>query len=204
MADQPMVLDELDQLANEAFPGLVVRKDLLRRMRSAFSVPAFVIEFLLGKYCSSTDEETINEGLEFVRETLASKYVKPDEREAVKSAIKQYTSYEVIDKISVQLVETHDKYWARLANLNLDYINIEESEVRSHDRLLMGGIRAEITLRYDDSFSARTWEVAIRRPCARSSPDSSSCCTPTARLARKRWRSISPTPWRCVAGSRSS
>jgi ATP-dependent Lon protease len=155
MTDQPIVLDELDQIANEVFPGLVVRKDLLRRMRSAFSVPAFVIEFLLGKYCSSTDEETINEGLEFVRETLASKYVKPDEREAVKSAIKQYTSYEVIDKISVQLVETHDKYWARLANLNLDYINIEESEVRSHDRLLMGGIWAEIALRYDDSFIFR-------------------------------------------------
>ena len=123
-----------------------MRKDLLRRMRSAFSVPAFVIEFLLGKYCSSTDEETINEGLEFVRETLTSKYVKPDEREAVKSAIKQHTSYEIIDKISVQLVETHDKYWARLANLNLDYINIDESDVRSHDRLLMGGIWAEVAL----------------------------------------------------------
>src|SRR5215813_5212251 len=79
MAEQAFQLDALDHLANEAFPGLVVRKDLLRRMRSAFSVPAFVIEFLLGKYCSSTDEETINEGLEFVRETLASKYVKPDE-----------------------------------------------------------------------------------------------------------------------------
>ena len=59
MTDQLIVLDELDQLANEVFPGLVVRKDLLRRMRSAFGVPAFVIEFLLGKYCASTDEETI-------------------------------------------------------------------------------------------------------------------------------------------------
>ena len=72
MNDGPIVLDNLDHLANEAFPGLVVRKDLLRRMRSAFGVPAFVIEFLLGKYCASTDEETINEGLEFVRETLAA------------------------------------------------------------------------------------------------------------------------------------
>ena len=63
--------DDLDKLANEAFPGLVVRKDLLRRMRSAFGVPAFVIEFLLGKYCASTDEEAIHEGLEFVRETLS-------------------------------------------------------------------------------------------------------------------------------------
>jgi ATP-dependent Lon protease len=123
MNDATLILDELDHLANEAFPGLVVRKDLLRRMRSAYGVPAFVIEFLLGKYCASTDEEVIREGLEFVRETLSAKYVKPDEREAVKSSIKQHSSYEIIDKISVRLVETHDKYWGRLSNLNLDYIN---------------------------------------------------------------------------------
>jgi len=152
MSEQPFELDELDKLASEAFPGLVVRKDLLRRMRSAFGVPAFVIEFLLGKYCASTDEEIIREGLEFVRETLALKYVKPDEREAVKSAIKQHSTYEIIDKISVRLVETHDKYWGRLSNLDLDFINIDETEVRTHDRLLMGGVWAEITLRYDDSF----------------------------------------------------
>ncbi len=152
MNDRPFELDELDKLAAETFPGLVVRKDLLRRMRSAFGVPAFVIEFLLGKYCASTDEETIREGLEFVRETLSSKYVKPDEREAVKSAIKQHSTYEIIDKISVRLVETHDKYWGRLSNLDLDFINIDEGEVRTHDRLLMGGVWAEIVLRYDDSF----------------------------------------------------
>ena len=152
MSNETLQLDELDRLATETFPGLVVRKDLLRRMRSAFSVPAFVIEFLLGKYCASTDEEIIGEGLGFVRETLAAKYVKPDEREAVKSSIKQHTTYEIIDKISVRLVETHDKYWARLSNLNLDFINIDDSLVHKHDRLLMGGIWAEIALRYDDSF----------------------------------------------------
>jgi ATP-dependent Lon protease len=155
MNEQPLVLDELDKLAAEAFPSLVVRKDLLRRMRSAFSVPAFVIEFLLGKYCASTDEEVIREGLEFVCETLSAKYVKPDEREAVKSAIKQHTAYEIIDKISVRLIETHDKYWARLSNLNLDYINIDEGLVREHDRLLLGGIWAEIVLRYDDAYLFR-------------------------------------------------
>ena len=152
MSDETLQLDELDRLATEAFPGLVVRKDLLRRMRSGFSVPAFVIEFLLGKYCASTDEEEIREGLEFVRETLGAKFVKPDEREAVKSSIKQHSTYEIIDKISVRLVETHDKYWARLSNLNQDFINIDDSVVREHDRLLMGGIWAEIVLRYDDSF----------------------------------------------------
>jgi ATP-dependent Lon protease len=152
MPEEPLQLDTLDILANEAFPGLVVRKDLLRRMRTSFGVPAFVIEFLLGKYCASTDEREIAEGLEFVRETLASKYVKPDEREAVKSSIKQYSTYEVIDKISVKLVETHDKYWASIANLNQDFINIDDRLVKEHDRLLMGGVWAEITLRYDDTF----------------------------------------------------
>ncbi len=145
-------LDDLDRLANEAFPGLIVRKDLQRRMRSAFGVPAFVIEFLLGKYCASTDEDAINEGLEFVRETLGSKYVKPDERESIKSQIKQHSSFEIIDKVSVRLVETHDKYWANLGNLNLEYINIDDRVVREHDRLLMGGIWAEVTLRYDDTY----------------------------------------------------
>lgn len=152
MPEEPIQLDALDILANEAFPGLVVRKDLLRRMRSSFGVPAFVIEFLLGKYCASTDEDAINDGLAFVRETLASKYVKPDERESVKSAIKQHTTYEIIDKVSVKLVETHDKYWATLSNLNLDFINIDDRVLRDHDRLLMGGVWAEITLRYDDTF----------------------------------------------------
>jgi len=191
MADQAIVMDELDQIANEVFPGLVVRKDLLRRMRSAFGVPAFVIEFLLGKYCASPDEETINEGLEFVRETLSSKYVKPDEREAVKSAIKQHNTYEVIDKISVELVETHNKYWARLANLNLDYINIDESEVRNHDRLLMGGIWAEISLRYDESFifkaQNRPFFVDSIRPIQLSNRNIEQFVEARKRFSRNQW-----------------
>lgn len=185
------MMDELDQTSNEVFPGLVVRKDLLRRMRSAFGVPAFVIEFLLGKYCASTDEETINEGLEFVRETLSSKYVKPDEREAVKSAIKQHSTYEVIDKISVELIETHDKYWARLSNLNLDYINIDESEVRSHDRLLMGGVWAEISLRYDESFifkgQNRPFFVESLRPIQLSSRNIEQFVEGRKRFSRDQW-----------------
>ncbi len=191
MTEQPMVLDDLDQLANEVFPGLVVRKDLLRRMRTAFGVPAFVIEFLLGKYCSSTDEDTINEGLEFVRETLASKYVKPDEREAVKSAIKQHTTFEVIDKITVKLVETHDKYWGRLANLNLDYLNVDDADVRAHDRLLLGGVWAEISLRYDDSFvfkgQNRPFFVDAIRPIQLSNRDIGGFMAARKKFTRDQW-----------------
>jgi ATP-dependent Lon protease len=147
-----LVLDNIDQKAAETFPGLVVRKDLLRRVRSAYSVPMFVIEFLLGRYCASTDPQVIEEGLEFVRDTLRSKYVKPDERELVKARIKQQTTFEIIDKVKVRLVETHDKYWAELANINLDYVNVEDSEIRRHERLVHGGIWAEVTLRYDDTY----------------------------------------------------
>lgn len=191
MNEGPIILDELDHLANEAFPGLVVRKDLLRRMRSAFGVPAFVIEFLLGKYCASMDEDTINEGLEFVRETLSSKYVKPDEREAVKSAIKQHTTFEIIDKVDVKLVETHDKYWARLSNLNLDYINVEDSDVRAHDRLLLGGIWAEVTLRYDDSFifknQNRPFFIDSIRPIQLSNRNVESFIAARKRFTRDQW-----------------
>ena len=191
MTDEAFVLNDLDTLATESYPGLVVRKDLLRRMRSAFGVPAFVIEFLLGKYCTSTDEETIREGLEFVRETLANKYVKPDEREAVKSAIKQHTTFEIIDKISVRLIETHDKYWARLSNLDLDYINIEETEVRRHDRLLMGGIWAEVTLRYDDTYifkgQNRPFFVESIRPIQLSSRKLDDFIEGRRRFTRDQW-----------------
>ncbi len=191
MNDGPITLDDLDHLATEAFPGLVVRKDLLRRMRSSFGVPAFVIEFLLGKYCASTDEETINEGLEFVRETLSSKYVKPDEREAVKSAIKQQTTYEVIDKLDVKLVETHDKYWGRLSNLNLDYLNVDDADVRAHDRLLLGGIWAEVTLRYDDAFifkgQNRPFFVDAIRPIQLSNRNIDSFIEARRRFTRDQW-----------------
>ena len=189
---QPLIeMDELDRLANEAFPGLVVRKDLLRRMRSSFGVPAFVIEFLLGKYCASIDEAAINEGLEFVRETLASKYVKPDERESVKSAIKQHTTYEIIDKVSVKLVETHDKYWASLSNLNLDYINIDDRLVHEHDRLLMGGVWAEVALRYDDSFifkgQNRPFFIDSIRPIQLSNRNIEGYVTARKRFTRDQW-----------------
>jgi ATP-dependent Lon protease len=189
--NEHIVLDELDSLAGEVFPGLVVRKDLLRRMRTAFSVPAFVIEFLLGKYCASTDDDTINEGIEFVRETLSSKYVKPDQREAVKSTIKQYSSYELIDKISTRLVETHDKYWARISNLNLDYINIDESELRQHDRLLLGGIWAEVELAYDETFVFkgvnRPFFVKSIRPIQLSSLDMKGFVEGRKHFSRDQW-----------------
>lgn len=165
MALEALTLDALDEKANEHFPGLVVRKDLLRRLRSAYSVPTFVIEFLLGKYCASTDPTVIEQGLEFVRRNLSEKFVKPDEREMVKARIQQLGAYQIIDRVSAALDEHADKYWATLHNISLDYVNIDEETIREHDRLLMGGIWAEVRIRYDSTlrFKGLTFPFVIDR-----------------------------------------
>ncbi len=191
---EAIVVDSIDQKAAEVFPGLVVRKDLLRRVRSAYSVPMFVIEFLLGRYCSSTDPQVIEEGLEFVRETLSSKYVKPDERELVKARIKQQTTFEIIDKVKVRLVETHDKYWAELANINLDYVNIDESEIRKHERLVHGGIWTEVILCYDDTFIFRSQNrpffIERLKPIQVSSLSIEKYREARARFSRDEWMTL--------------
>ncbi len=157
MTTETIELDTLDEKANSSFPGLVVRKDLVRRLRSAYGVPIFVIEYLLGKYCASTDPTVIEHGLEYVRKSLSERYVKPDEREIVKARIQQQGVYTIIDKVSATLKEVDDKYWATLHNISLDYVNIDESTVREHDRLLMGGIWAEIFLRYDGTYKFKNY-----------------------------------------------
>lgn len=153
-------LDDLDRKTTAAFQGLVVRKDLLRRLRSAYTVPTFVIEFLLGKYCASSDPTVIENGLEFVRRSLSEKFVKPDEREIVKAKIQQLGEYQIIDRVSATLHEEDDRYWATLHNISLDYVNVGEEIIRDHDRLLMGGIWSEVTLRYDPTIRFHT----VNRP----------------------------------------
>jgi ATP-dependent Lon protease len=109
----------------------------------------------------------------------------------VKSAIKQHTTYEVIDKVSARLVETHDKYWASLSNLNLDYINIDDQAVHEHDRLLMGGVWAEVSLRYDDSFifkgQNRPFFIDKIRPIQLSNRNLDGYKTARKRFTRDQW-----------------
>lgn len=189
-----IAMDSLDVTANEVFPGLVVRKDLLRLVRSAYSVPMFVIEFLLGKYCASMDQDVVQEGLEYVRETLRSKYVKPDERELIKSRVKEQTSLQVIDKVRVRLVETQDKYWAELMNVNLDYVNIDSAEVRKHERLLQGGVWAEITLGYDEELifghQVRPFFIQRLRPIQVSSLSTDAYREARSRFTRDEWMTL--------------
>ena len=142
-------MDELDEKIIENFPGKVVRKDLIGPLKGQLNVPAYVLEYLLGKYCSSADQEVIDQGLEEVKRILTINYVRPDESELIKSLIKEKGIYTIIDKVKVRLVETEDKYWAELVNLNINYVNVDEKVVQKYDKLLGGGIWAILEIKYD-------------------------------------------------------
>lgn len=191
MAIDAVELDDLDRKAADLLPGMVVRKDLVRMMRSSFSVPVFVVEFLLGKYCASTDPDVIEDGLEFVRDNLTDKYVRADEREMVKARLQSQGSYEIIDKVTVKFHETQVKYWAELANIDLDHVNVQERDVREHERLLTGGIWAEVTLGYDDDFVFkgvnRPFSITKLRPIQLSQRDITPYTDARGELTGEEW-----------------
>lgn len=142
-------IDELDRKILGLFPGRVVRKDLLGPLRKHLNVPAYVVEYLLGKYCSSGDPEVIAQGIEEVKKILNQNYVHPDQAELLKSKVRELGRYRVIDKVKVKLHETEDKYWAELVNLQLTYVNIKEDLIGRYERLLGGGLWGIIDLAYN-------------------------------------------------------
>lgn len=140
---------ELDKKLLDAFQGYVVRKDIVRSVKGTANVPVFVLEYLLANSCSTDDEDKIKEGVENVQRVLREHYVNPDEANLVQAKIQQRGSYKVIDKISVRLDPSRDKYWAHLSNLNIKDANISEDLVTSHEKLMTGGIWAIIDIVYD-------------------------------------------------------
>jgi len=108
--------EDLDSLLNQHFKGRVVRKDLTKQLKEGVNVPVYVLEYLLGMYCASDDDEVVREGLENVKKILAENYVRSDEAEKVKSLIRERGSYKVIDKVSVKLNQSKDIYEANLSN----------------------------------------------------------------------------------------
>ncbi|MEM1558276.1 MAG: protease Lon-related BREX system protein BrxL [Thermoproteota archaeon] len=144
-----MNMDELDRKVLSLFPAKVVRKDLLGPLRKHLNVPAYVVEYLLGKYCSSSDPEVIAEGIKEVKRILTENYVHPDQAGLLKSKVRELGRYRVIDKVKVKLHETEDKYWAELVNLQLSYVNIREDLIRRYERLLGGGLWGIVDLTYN-------------------------------------------------------
>ena len=144
-----MELDGLDLAAARAFEGFLVRKDLVRTFARQYPVPTYVVEFMLGRYCASTDEAEIAEGLKIVERQLSSRTVRAGEHELFKARAKEEGRVKLIDLVSVRLDAKSDSYLATLPSLQLREVRIEGEIVRKHERLLTGGFYAEVELAYD-------------------------------------------------------
>ncbi len=139
---------DLDRKALNYFPGKVVRKDLTAIMKKGANVPTYVLEYLLGMYCATDDEEMIHIGLEKIKKILSENYVRPDQSEYVKSKIRENGQYTIIDKITVELDEREDKYIARFTNLNIDPFEVSSDLVVHNEKLLVGGIWCILKIEY--------------------------------------------------------
>lgn len=139
--------DLLDDKVNRLFAGKVVRKDLVRKVKVGANVPVFVLEFLLGKYCASSDELAIQMGLTVVNDTLANNYIRADESMKAQAKVKDRGRHTFIDKVKVRLVDSD--YWAELNNFGHRNVHIPEHYIRDYERLVMGGVWAQVDMRFE-------------------------------------------------------
>ncbi len=144
-----LALDRLDEIAAQAFEGFVVRKDLVRRFKAQYPVPTYVVEFLLGRYCSSTEEQEIQEGLQIVERQLSNRSVRAGEEELFKARARENGSVKIIDLIQARLDAKTDSYLVNLPSLKLNDVRIEPRVVKDNERMLTGGFYAEVELEYD-------------------------------------------------------
>ena len=139
----------INRKLRQVFDGRIVRKDLTKKIKEGANVPVYVLEFLLGQYCSSDDPEVIEAGVNNVKHILAENYVRPDEAQKILSVLRQRGSYTVIDKITVNLNIKTDSYEAEISNLGIKNIPISEEYPTKYDRLLCGGIWCIVQLEYE-------------------------------------------------------
>lgn len=184
-------MDELDQKLIGAFEGRVVRKDLLHRIKKGTNVPTFVLEFLLARYCASDDPAEIQAGMEAVLATLQDNYVRPDEANAAQSKVATKGKYKFIDKVHVRYVEKEKRHWAALENFNSQRIAISEKFYRDNDRLLEGGLWAEVTLAYNDLDQDNyAFFIEDLRPIQLSRFDFQRYCGGRACFSRDEWMDV--------------
>lgn len=141
-------IEEINTKLYKYFSGKIVRKDLTKKIKEGANVPVYVLEYLLGMYCSSTNDEDIEEGLKTVKKILAENYVRPDEAEKIKSKLRENASYTVIDKVTVKLNLRENRYEAEFSNLALKGIPISDAYPSKYERLLGGGIWSIVQLEY--------------------------------------------------------
>jgi len=142
-------MSDLSQKINEHFAGLVVRKDLVKAVKGNAIVPSYVLEYLLGQYCATSDESSIQSGIETVKEILRKHYVHRNEAGLIRSTIKEKGRYKVIDKISVDLNEKTDSYEATFSNLGIKKVLVDSVTIKKHPKLLVGGVWCIADVEYE-------------------------------------------------------
>lgn len=181
-------MNELDQKLTATFDGKVLRKDLLHRIKKGTNVPTFVLEFLLARFCASDDQAEMDAGMEAVLASLQDNYVKPDEANAAQSKVATKGKHRFIDKVHVRYVEKEKRHWASLENFNSQRIAIGEKFYRDNDRLLEGGIWAEVTLAHnaieEDDYA---FYIEDLRPIQISRFDFDRYCDGRAQFTRDEW-----------------
>lgn len=165
-ADAIPLQSDLDRKINQLFPGVVVRKDLVKAVKGNAIVPSFVLEYLLGQYAASDDEATIQAGIDSVRKILADHYVNRNQSELVKSTIKERGRHRIIDKVTVTLNEKDDVYQAEFANLGIKGVLVESATIKAHPKLLVGGVWCICDIEYFHSDDARVvpWILGSIKP----------------------------------------
>ncbi|MBR7733376.1 BREX system Lon protease-like protein BrxL [Acinetobacter nosocomialis] len=181
-------MNQLDQKLISTFDGKVLRKDLLHRIKKGTNVPTFVLEFLLARFCASDDQAEMDSGMEAVLASLQDNYVKPDEANAAQSKVATKGKHRFIDKVHVRYVEKEKRHWASLENFNSQRIAIGEKFYRDNDRLLEGGIWAEVTLAHnaieEDDYA---FYIEDLRPIQISRFDFERYCEGRTQFTRDEW-----------------
>ena len=184
-------MDELEIKLNTHFDGRVVRKDLLHRIKKGTNVPTFVLEFLLARYCASDKNEEIEAGMEAVLKTLQDNYVRPDEANAAQSRVATKGKHRFIDKVHVRYVEKEKTHWAELENFNSKRIAIGSKFYQDTERLLEGGIWAEVTVALNDvDADDYTFYIEDLRPIQLSRFDFTRFSEGRAKFTRDEWLDI--------------
>ena len=156
----------LDQKINAHFPGLVVRKDLVKAVKGNAIVPSYVLEYLLGQYCATNDEDSIQTGISTVKEILRKHYVHRNEAGLVRSNIKEKGRYKVIDKISVSLNDKADVYEAEFANLGIKKLLVDSDTVKAHPKMLVSGVWciADVEYEFTENKNVSPWLLSTLKP----------------------------------------
>ena len=180
-------MDDLNQKLNSIYPGKVVRKDLTKRIKEGANVPVYVLEYLLGMYCATEDETTIDQGVTRVKNILAQNYVRPDEAEQVKSKVRELGRFTIIDQVTVTLNEKEDIYQGTLTNLGIKGVVIDPEIVKPNQKLLGSGIWCILQLEYEAGTKPSPFIIASLKPIQMPNVDMDELFAGRLAFTRSEW-----------------